>query len=80
MSPENLLVPVLRYLVEDLTKDEFDVAVKEGHIEFLARAFDLKPGELIDAARASRAEKNVVHGFQEEVLKSQRKWKERTSG
>jgi hypothetical protein len=68
MTEQNLLVPVVRYLVEDLTKEQFETAVSEGHIEFLARAFDMRPGELIDAVRTSRKEKALIHGFQQRML------------
>ena len=64
---ENLLVPIVRYLVEDLTRKEFEAALKAGHVEFLAKAFDLKTADLVDAVLRSRAERQWVLGAQESM-------------
>lgn len=53
---ENLLVPVVRYLAEDLSETEWSAACKDGHVAFLAKAFDLEYKQLFDAVENVRGE------------------------
>jgi len=62
---ENLLVPIVRYLSEDLTEAEYNVAVKDGHVDFLAKAFALRPEDLHTAVKRVRAEKSLMKGVRE---------------